>query len=613
MLVMPLIVWFALGRLHNVRPQGHVILLTDARFTSVAGVEPPGDGAGWAARSLPDDWRRHPLGIYEGWYAFTFPREALAATNLAISLPSLSMNAAVYLNGAFLGDGGSFEEPIARNWARSLFFPAPSAYVVPGRNTVHIHVGADLPDTGFLGPVYVGDRRELAAFHGERHLFQVTSLWIITILRLLIALFTAALWMQRRREAYYGWFAATVVAWAAADLNLLVVDIPVSTASWYAFWYASIGWFSIFALRLVLDFIGERHPPVESGVMAYGALGSVVLAGLAYLRSPWLQTAALYGWLVPALLAAMYGALRVLAALRRDPQNVELQVILVLGMSAVGSACHDLSIEVGLVARGAGQFTPYTASFVVLVMGWLLLRRFVGALRQSEALVVDLEDRVRQKHEELVSSYDRLREMERARILAEERERILRDMHDGVGSHLVSALAMIEHADARPAEVGQVVRGALDDLRLMIDSLDPVEGDLLTALAMLRSRMQPRLEAGGLRVQWRVAEVPAIADFGAPKVLQALRVVQEAFSNVLQHARATTITVRTGTEDANGRPRSVFVEVADDGRGFEEKPATGRGIEGMRLRARKLGGEVEIRSTPDGTAVRLWIPTGEHP
>jgi signal transduction histidine kinase len=182
----------------------------------------------------------------------------------------------------------------------------------------------------------------------------------------------------------------------------------------------------------------------------------------------------------------------------------------------------------------------------------------------------------------------------------------MREMHDGLGSHLVSTLALLDADAPDRGAVAAAVRTALDDLRLMIDALVPLDGDLLGALALLRARLQPRLEAAGVRVHWRVGDVPAVPDLDATKVLEVLRILQEAVTNVLKHAGARTLILRATTE--NGAARGVAVEVADDGRGFDPTATHGRGLHHMRQRARAIGGVLEIDGGAAGTCVRLRLP-----
>jgi signal transduction histidine kinase len=189
---------------------------------------------------------------------------------------------------------------------------------------------------------------------------------------------------------------------------------------------------------------------------------------------------------------------------------------------------------------------------------------------------------------------------------------MMRDMHDGTGGQLVSALSLLEAGDYRGDELAETLRAALADLRLSIDSLETGPADLLGVLALARTRLEGRLEHHGLRFAWEVQDVPTPHGFGPEQSLHVLRVFQEAVTNALKHARAKTIAVRTGTaHDAQGRT-CVFVEIADDGRGHAAAAAAGtpggRGLRNMRRRAEEIGGDVTIASSPAGTAVRLTLP-----
>jgi signal transduction histidine kinase len=250
--------------------------------------------------------------------------------------------------------------------------------------------------------------------------------------------------------------------------------------------------------------------------------------------------------------------------------------------------------------------SPYIPAVAVLTSAWVLVGRLVDAHREAAALNRDLERRVADKHRELEDNYARLAQLERDRAIAEERARLMRDVHDGVGGQLVSTLALVEGGPASTEAVADSIRAALEDLRLVIDSLDPSEDDLLSVLASVRSRLEPRLARHGLRFAWQVTDLPAVEGFGPDMALQAMRIVQEALTNVVKHARARTVTVRTGESD--GERPGVFIEVHDDGRGIAADAPLGRGLTNMARRAARLGGTIDVRSDASGTTVRLWLP-----
>jgi signal transduction histidine kinase len=118
-----------------------------------------------------------------------------------------------------------------------------------------------------------------------------------------------------------------------------------------------------------------------------------------------------------------------------------------------------------------------------------------------------------------------IRELEVAVALEQERERIMREMHDSVGANLISALAVAEHGDASRRTVATLKR-SLTDLRIAVDLLEQVDGDITLLLASFRYRMEPELRAAGWRFDWRVENVPALEWLDLANALHVLRILQ---------------------------------------------------------------------------------------
>ena len=215
---------------------------------------------------------------------------------------------------------------------------------------------------------------------------------------------------------------------------------------------------------------------------------------------------------------------------------------------------------------------------------------------------------------ELKNAEKALREIQEA-----ERSRISRDLHDVVLQDLTYALQTVQLSrttrdgsadlDEAVAALGRSVRGlrsAVYDLSVEAEDhgrfLRSVE-----ALVELNRGMYPDCEFG-LEVREDFPE-----ELLEERSKNLLRIVQEALANIRRHSGASHARVAAGTS-----PGKLWVEVSDDGRGFEpaDIPA-GTGTTGMRERARALGGELMISSSPDGgTRVRFEMPTvrdGESP
>jgi signal transduction histidine kinase len=367
-----------------------------------------------------------------------------------------------------------------------------------------------------------------------------------------------------------------------------------------------MAWLAVSSAIFTFRMLGRRYPRLEAA-LALGALaGSVFFAAASGTR---LYEAARPAWGLLVLAAGVFPALLLAREFLRRPTR-DLQLMVAAGLLLFGCGAHDV-----LMANGGlsleHDFASTWAAFVGMgLFAWIFATRFVAALDTSEALTAQLEQRVAEKSAELAENYERLRVLEQERVLARERERITGEIHDGLGGQLVSTLALVRSGEAKPEEVEEALQSALDDMRLMIHSLGDEEADLLTLLATLRGRLGPRLERGGIRVDWAVEDVPMPADFGPQKALQVLRIVQEAITNAVKHSGARTLRVRTGVR-GEGAARTAFVLLEDDGCGLPAGAAAagGRGLANMRRRAERLGASLEIRTAAaGGVAVRLELP-----
>jgi signal transduction histidine kinase len=268
----------------------------------------------------------------------------------------------------------------------------------------------------------------------------------------------------------------------------------------------------------------------------------------------------------------------------------------------IAASVHDGLVHRDKLAFDSFYFVSYVMILLSFVMGWILTNRFVQALNTAEQLNGELEQRVAHKHAELALSFQHLQQLEREHAVAEERSRLMSEMHDGLGSQLIASLHLVEQPDSARAEVADALRECLDSLRLTIHSLEPTDDDLLSVLAGLRYRAEARLRRGGIALEWAVRDIPKIEWLTPQNVLHVLRILQEAFTNVVKHARATTITVAAGHAGQH-----VWIEVSDDGRGFSGQ-REGRGIANMRKRAAALHAQLAVRSSASGTQLRLVIP-----
>jgi signal transduction histidine kinase len=262
----------------------------------------------------------------------------------------------------------------------------------------------------------------------------------------------------------------------------------------------------------------------------------------------------------------------------------------------------------------AGFFTPYFvqigSAMEMLLLAFALADRFNTIRRQAIRDVRDvnasLEARLKMREVELNTIHQRLRTAEQRTLLSSERQRMTQDMHDGLGSSLVSALHAVEKGKLNGNAVSDVLRNCIDDLKLAIDSMEVVDADLLLLLATLRFRLAPRLASAGIRLSWEIGEVPELNWLTPSNSLHILRILQEAFSNILKHAQASEIRVATMVNS-----HGVTVSVANNGAEFDVTSALQQGGKGLRnqvRRAQSIGGTVSYESNASGTVLCLLLP-----
>ena len=196
----------------------------------------------------------------------------------------------------------------------------------------------------------------------------------------------------------------------------------------------------------------------------------------------------------------------------------------------------------------------------------------------------------------------------------EERQRIARELHDGVGPALASMnlrlravhslLGEEEPAAAELEEIAEMATGHVRDIRRLIYDLRPAALDELGLVPALRDYLLRRQREQGLVIDFRATHSQRLP---APVETALFRIAQEAVNNAIKHAATETVAV-TLTR-ANG---GVQLCVADDGRGFEpHAPRSSRhvGLWSMRERVEQLGGDFQVRSAPgQGTTLTAWVP-----
>jgi signal transduction histidine kinase len=459
-----------------------------------------------------------------------------------------------------------------------------------------------------IATIVAGPATGVAPVLAHRTMLQTTMPQASSVVLLLMGGFYFAFWLARPTERTHLLLALASVAWCVCNLQY---TLHRPEAELLAHWYGSIvnlaiSWVMWLVYLFVLR-IDEHHRIrwLEQAMPWYVLLMTVVALPL----WPHADDIGVIYQMVNALVG-MGITLLISGQAWRPGGRVEVRVIgaaLVITMTA-GS--HDVALLAQLITPESIYLLPYGTLLLFASLLYAVQRRYVGAINDTEQLSASLAERLAGREAELQTKHDRLVQVERAQALLLERQRLMRDMHDGLGSALMSSLVLVEQGRLQAKDVANILRECVDDLRLVIDSLEPVEHDLVSLLATLRYRLGRRMEHAGLKLEWAVQDLPALPWLEPSHALQVLRIVQETLTNILKHADARCVRIETLVLQKTGLPDQVCVHIEDDGKGFDTEAApTGRGLRYLKQRAQRLNGDLAIHSQAgQGTRVTLLLP-----
>lgn len=467
-------------------------------------------------------------------------------------------------------------------------------------------------DRAGVRAVYVGSDKAIQTGYRLRRFFAIDLTMVSTgvaAIATLLALAAAAL--GRNRMLYIS-FAAMMAAWAMR--NVYYVG-PLSEWSLNALgsWFFSTT-FALFITSAIFvnnwtiksRFV-ERWMILPLSCFLLFTLGIFLFQG--FPAAAWLIPVGYGAGLIAVLLMFalfMVGAYRGVGA-----PWFESFLFLTAGSGAlldvIGSsapfAFQGLIGEEGLTIPYAPSMAIVAAIAIVIFLG--RQNRLVQG--QLEGANARLTTTLAEREAALDAIYQEREREAREATMLRERQRIMQDIHDGFGGRLLALLLQAEDKKLDPNNLRDKLRDGLQDLRLIVDSMDTADGDLGLAFGALRGRLEPDLMAAGIELDWRIDLPESDLGLGSRETLSTYRIIQEAVANTIRHSEATQMTISIVFE----APDQLNINLSDNGRGGDEKlceEGAGQGLRNMRNRVRDLGGAIAFRNCNPGFAVEFQIP-----
>ncbi len=532
------------------------------------------------------------------WGRVRFDRSAIGDGPLAIYTQDNREQIKVFVNGVDVFRNYAHIDDRVLAWYRPYIIPLSKNALRNGSNEIVIQASSSFSLA--VGRIQIGAQPVLQRQYAYVNLVRITGPIIANYAMLILGLGALMMWLFRRNDFELLFFAITSVAWMVRDYHFFAEKLPFGTEAFYG-----ITTFSIYfaaAASASFCFVFLKIPGRRWIIPTMFAFGLFICTIVATFRVSEMLI------FLPTFFIAIMTSILGIRDLRRSSTPDHWLLSLVMA-SLTLSSTHDFGRNEELWAGLGFYIQPYIGFTFTLAFLFSFGRRSLAAFKSQNEVNKLLEAGISEAREELAESEAKRRTLEVDRAIVSERERLMREMHDGIGSNLVTALAIAERQE-QPATTIKTLKRAISDLKITVDSLEPVEGDLIALIGNLRHRMTADLRAAGLASKWEVGDCAPLPWLDATNALHVLRIFQEAISNVISHSGATLMRIGCVEETRNNIP-GIVAFVADNGTGFDGQfeVESGKGLSNMRSRTQTLCGQYSLKTQKGGgTELKVWFP-----
>lgn len=464
----------------------------------------------------------------------------------------------------------------------------------------------------YLRRVYIGEIEDLERAFMWRQFFGVYSIVVAVAIAAMSFAISAALAVSSELRRMTLSFAGIMLCWVIVNLAY-AGPLTLLETNLYRVIYSLASFLMIVAS---LSFVNEwtfQNLFLRRVLVPVSSLALFVLLIPIYFvdMDGWVNLLTIADIIAAACVVVMMVQLFTYLSRREKPPFLESFIFMVCIWAVMTDVLISTSRGIGnLIWPTTGMsllYGPTLSTFLGLTIVAGFVRLFSASRRALTQSNILLSEKLAEREAEMAVVYAQREGEMREAALMEERKRIMRDMHDGVGGRLLALSLKAKGGQLGPERLSTELDDSLQELRLIIDSMDTADGELDIALGALRGRIEPLIYDAGMELVWDIEDLGPQPDYGPRDVLSIYRMIQESVSNAIRHSGAGTVTVKTLND--NGR---IIIEVLDDGRGLDAGDMPGKGLSNIKVRAKALGGTATITPRPKsergGTRVRIDLP-----
>ncbi|RKG33245.1 histidine kinase [Acinetobacter tianfuensis] len=581
--------------------------IQSAKGAGEAGKSRPEASQWQTIQRLPDYWNeRWPKFSGTVWYKLTWQFSCEQEQNqpMMLSISFINMAGQVYINDHFLWQSKSLEEPLSRNWNMPRRWMLPVGVLKSGENTVYIRVEGVSELNPGIGLVHLADYESTMAKF-ERYWLEMRGLQTYTLcLEVALGVIAAFVWLFRRKETAFGYYALATLLWVVYTAMNLIVE-PLFALNTINF--ARIQGLCFLAYICITCLYNWRFANFSALwaerflawlFFAFVLLIAVLPAEYTYAV---LQSSFAAGIVIYVLNCIVYP---VIAFRSKQPEAYCLAVLIFFIYLPL--ALHDCF---RLYKQEGRLLFVYASPFTTVILASIFALRLTRSMKGVEHFNAKLGRTVEQVRTELSESLNQRHELELNNAKLQERIQLAHDLHDGLGSSLVRSMASIEQSrnDLSNKQFLSVLKHLRDDLRLIVDSGSSLDANVpdtpVLWAAPVRYRFNQLFDELDIAVRWCIPDSwqgnIAVAD-----CISLQRVLEESLTNVLKHSYANSVEVCMKVEN-----EELTISVQDNGVGFDiaavHDSGLSVGLRSMSARLKKIKAELEVVSQPGCTRVTV--------
>jgi signal transduction histidine kinase len=543
------------------------------------------------------------------------------APQFAVLLTQAINGGDIFLNGVWIHGLPKSDRSTRRVWYQPLLVPLPSQLLnLSGGENMLTFVQSTYEPYSLIPNVYVGDYANVSQVAALINFVSHTLASFSILFCLVMGVFMVAARMAASRSATFFYAGCTALIWAVLFTAALWPAMPVDWLTpWRLLLYGLEGIFIVLTSLCVLHLAKVQIRLFWKLVLALYICTAPLMY---YLEGASIQQDLDAYWTLLGVGLYAYSVLRLLIHGRRSKEGVAYAMAIV-SIICILLALHDHVVRTGWINVNVWHGETwswhwllteplYLFHFAVplqlLVVGKVLLDDYHVKSRQVAAANKDLRAALRAREGELQRIYEAKRLLIQQFVQSKEQKRIYQDIHDGIGSRLVSLLFMLKSGKARPDSCVQSLESCIRDLRNVISAHSDVNSDLQSSIFELCLNLEEQLSDSDIVLTYDIADGEPVC-LDRHRHLHVVRSCQEMLANAMKHSSARHIHVKLDSDETFCR-----LLVQDDGRGMscelpEGTRSGGVGVRGLISRAQALNGQCDWHSQlGQGTTVTLRFP-----